>query len=264
MDFLNITDKTFFITGVANKKSVAYFTAKVLKENGAKLILSIQKEEQRAKVAKLFPEEEIFVIDVEQEESIDRVRDNLLERKIKLDGLLHSMAFANLAEPKPFHETRWDDYKQADRISCYSLIRLSGGFKELFHEDASVVTISISDTLATSYGYLGPIKAALDNTVAYLAKSFSDFSQVRFNAVGAGPLKTSASAGIPGYIDNYIFAEKLTLRKQALKTQEVANTIAFLLSNTSSGINGTCIRVDAGMRCNGFDQEVVSVVANHS
>ncbi len=265
MDFLNIKDKTFFITGVANKKSVAYFSAKTLMENGAKLFFSVQRQEQVKQVIKLFPEtleEEIFIIDVEKEETIDAAVDSLSEREIRFDGLLHSMAFANLMEPKPFHETTWEDYQQADRISCFSLTRISGAFKDLLREDASVVTISISDTMATSYGYLGPIKAALDGTVAYLAKSFSDFSRVRFNAVGAGPLKTSASAGIPGYIDNYIFAEKLTLRKQALKTTEVANTVAFLMSPVSSGINGTCVRVDAGLRCNGFDQEVVSVVAN--
>lgn len=265
MDFLSISDKTFFITGVANKKSVAYFSAKILSENGAKLFFSVQVEAQIAQVKKLFPDisdDEIFVIDVEKEETIENAVNELTNREVKLDGLLHSMAFANLMEPKPFHETKWEDWQQADRISCFSLTRLSGAFKDLLKEEASVVTISISDTMATSYGYLGPIKAALDNTVAYLAKSFSEFSRVRFNAVGAGPLKTSASAGIPGYIDNYIFAEKLTLRKQALKTTEVANTVAFLLSPVSSGINGTCVRVDAGLRCNGFDQEVVSIVAN--
>ena len=262
MDFLNVKDKTFFITGVANKKSVAYFSAKVLESAGAKLLFSVQKEEQIAKVNKLFPDCDVLIIDVESEETIEQAVKSLSEKNIKLDGLLHSMAFANLLEPKPFHETKWKDWQQADKISCFSLTRLSGAFKEFFNEDASVVTISISDTLATSYGYLGPIKAALDNTVAYLAKSFSEFSKVRFNAVGAGPLKTSASAGIPGYIDNYIFAEKLTLRKQALKTDEVGRTVAFLLSPASSGINATCVRVDAGMRCNTFDQSVVSVVAN--
>ena len=263
MDFLGIKDKTFFITGVANRKSVAYFSAKVLAEAGAKLIFSVQKEEQIKKVESLFPESEIYLLDVEKEETIDQVRTVLEKKGVKLSGLLHSIAFANLLEPKPFHETNWEDWSQADKISCFSLTALSGKFKELFEQDASVVTISISDTLATSYGYLGPIKASLDTTVAYLAKSFSGFSRVRFNAVCAGPLKTSASAGIPGYIDNYIFAEKLTMRKEALKTTEVSNTVAFLLSPRSSGINGTGIRVDAGMRSNTFDQEVVRIVGNN-
>ena len=263
MDFLNVNEKTFFITGVANKKSVAYFSAKVLEDAGAQLIFSVQKEEQISKVEKLFPNSEIFIMDVEREETIEQVATKLRERGTQLAGLLHSIAFANLLEPKPFHDTKWEDWAQADRISCFSLAAISGKFKDLFEEEASVVTISISDTQATSYGYLGPIKAALDTSVAYLAKSFSEFSKVRFNAVCAGPLKTSASAGIPGYIDNYIFAEKLTMRKQALKTTEVADTVAFLLSPRSSGINGTGIRVDAGMRGNTFDQEVVKTVTDH-
>ena len=43
-----------------------------------------------------------------------------------------------------------------------------------------------------------------------------------------GPLKTKSSAGIPGYLENYLFAEKLTMRRRALETEEVANTVAFL------------------------------------
>jgi enoyl-[acyl-carrier protein] reductase I len=113
---------------------------------------------------------------------------------------------------------------------------------------------------SVSYGYLGPIKAALEHAVIYLAKSFSEFSRIRFNAVCAGPLKTSASAGIPGYVNNYLYAEKLTLRKEALKTPEVANTALFLLSPASSGINATGVKVDCGMSCNYFDQDIVNKV----
>jgi enoyl-[acyl-carrier protein] reductase I len=101
----------------------------------------------------------------------------------------------------------------------------------------------------------------LDATVPFLSKSFSEFSKVRVNAVGAGPLKTSASAGIPDYIDNYLYAEELTLRKEALQTQEVANTICFLLSPRSSGINATTVLVDAGMSSNYFDQNIVKAFA---
>ena len=80
---------------------------------------------------------------------------------------------------------------------------------------------------------------------------------MRFNGVGSGPLKTSASAGIPGYIEGYLFAEKLTFRKRALTTQEVADTAVFLLSGRSSGVNGTTLVVDAGLGSNYFDQEII-------
>lgn len=256
MDFLNVSGKTYYIAGVANKKSVAYFSAKTLIENGAKCIFSVQKEEQVESVKKLFPDSTVFVFDVEKDQDL------ALKINQRLDGLLHSLAFANFSEgPKPFHETKREDFLQAAQISCFSLVEMSNQLKELFQPEASIVTISISNTRATSYGYLGPIKAMLDGTVPYLAKSFSEFSKVRVNAVGAGPLKTSASAGIPDYIDNYLFAEELTLRKKALETQEVANTVCFLLSPKSSGINATTMLVDAGMSSNYFDQNVVKAFA---
>lgn len=259
MDFLNVSGKTFFISGVANKKSVAYFSARTLIENGADCIFSVQTQAHLEAVKKLFPDSKVFVFDVE--------KDKDLNTKInqKIDGFLHSLAFANFSEgPKPFHETKREDYLQAAQISCFSLVEMSNQLKELFTENASIVTISISNTRATSYGYLGPIKAMLDATVPFLAKSFSEFSKIRVNAVGAGPLKTSASAGIPDYIDNYLYAEALTLRKEALQTQEVANTVCFLLSPRSSGINASTMIVDAGMSSNYFDQDIVKTFAKNN
>jgi enoyl-[acyl-carrier protein] reductase I len=182
----------------------------------------------------------------------------------QLSGFVHSIAFANFSEGvKPFHETKTLDFLQATNISCFSLVKMANSLKDLMSPNASVVTISISNTRATSYGYLGPIKAALDASVAFLAKSFSEFSSVRFNAVCAGPLKTSASSGIPDYIDNYLFAEQLVMRKKALETQEVANTIVYLLSPASSGINAGNIVIDGGMSANYFDQKVVKTVSKN-
>ncbi len=104
---------------------------------------------------------------------------------------------------------------------------------------------------------MGPVTASLEAISRNLAKSFSGFSEVRFNTVNSGPLKTSASAGIPGYLENYLYAEKMTLRKRAVSTKEVADTAVFLLSPASSGINGQGIVVNAGMDSNYFDRELV-------
>ena len=259
MDFMQMTGKTYLVTGVANKKSVAYFVAKGLIDNGAKVILSVQDEEHRIKAQKLLPESPALICDIESDENIRQLEEYFKNNNLKLSGFVHSIAFANYSEGiRPFHETKAQDFLQATNISCFSLVTLTNALKLYFEENASIVTISISNTRATAYGYMGPIKAALDATVAFLAKSLSEISKIRVNAVCAGPLKTSASAGIPGYIDNYLFAEQLTLRKAALKTEEVANTVLFLLSPISSGINATGILVDAGMSCNYFDQKIVT------
>lgn len=258
MDFLGVKDNYFYIAGVANKKSVAYYSAKTLIEAGAKCLFSAQREDQIQTLKKLFPDSPIFICDVEKKEDLKKLPIEIKKHTDKISGYLHSMAFANFSEgPRPFIETKREDYLQAAQISSFSLVESAHALKEIFTPEASVVTISISNTKATSYGYLGPIKAMLDATVPFLAKSFSEFSKIRVNAVGAGPLKTSASAGIPDYIDNYLYAEELTLRKESLDTQEVANAVVFLLSTRSSGINASTLIVDAGMSCNYFDQKIV-------
>ena len=202
----------------------------------------------------------MHVCDVEYEEQIARLRDELTARGQKFHGLLHSIAFADYAHGiKPFHETPKQAFLQAVDISCYSLIAVCNALKDLLDADASVVTISISTTqmASESYGYMAPIKAALDASLAFLAKSFSRFSRVRFNAVAPGLLKTSASAGIRGYVDAYLYAEQVIPRKQAVATEEAASVAAFLLSPRSSGVNAQRIVVDAGMAINYFDRELV-------
>lgn len=260
MSFLQLEDKTFLVVGVANKKSVAYHIAKGLTDNGAKIVLAVKDAAAVTAVGKLFPEADLYPCDVEKGEDIVRLAADVTAKHPCLDGMVHSVAFANYSQGiKPFHETVKQDFLQAVDISMFSLPALADAFKGAFSKTASVVTISISHTsmAAESYGYMAPVKAALDASVAFLAKSFSAFSEIRFNAVNAGLLKTSASAGIPGYLDNYLFAEKVTLRKRALETAEVANLALFLLSPRSSGINGQRHVIDAGMSVNFFDAEIV-------
>jgi len=260
MDFLDITDKTFLVFGVANKKSVAYAVSDVLTGAGAKVVQVVQNEEIKGRVSKLFPGTDIFICDVEHENAIEKLTEEISKKYTRFNGIVHSIAFANYEEGlKPFHETKRKDFLQAVNISCYSLIGIASAFRDMLDNNASVVTISISSTklAAEPYGYMSPIKAALDSTVCLLAKSFSQFSQVRFNSVNSGPLKTSASAGIPGFIDYFLYVEKMTLRGKAVDTVEVANTVAFLLSERSSGINAQGVVVDAGMSVNYFDKNII-------
>ncbi len=261
MSFLNLKDKTFLITGINNKKSVAFFVAKTLEQEGSKLVLSVQNEKQLEFVKSMFPESIAYQCDLQSTESIQTLAKDLKKKEITLNGILHSVAFARFSDPD-FHNTKFEDFQEAIRISSYSLMELSRELKSSLDIKASVVTISISSLRATSYGYMGPIKAMLSSSIDFLAKSFSKDSKVRFNAVAAGPLKTAASAGIPGYLENYLYSEQLTLRKEGLKTQEVADTVVYLLSERSSGINATSVTVDAGMNVNYFDEKVVEAYNN--
>lgn len=266
MDYLTISGKCYAVFGVANKKSIGAAIASILLDQGAAVYLVVRSEQRRQSVSRLFPQCPVFICDVEDEQQIERVAGEI-ELRLQSDGisslagLVHSIAFANYGEGvKPFHETRKADFLQAVDISCFSLIAIANQFSKLLSPTASVVTISISTTrmAASNYGYMAPIKAALDSSLCFLAKSFSEFSEIRFNAVAPSLLKTSASAGIPGYIDSYLFAEKAVLRKRPLATREAADTAVFLLSQRSSGINCQTIVVDGGMSVNYFDREIVA------
>ncbi len=260
MNFLDLREKSILVTGVANRKSVAFHIAQVLEEAGAKVIYAVRSEERKQRVSQLLANRELHVCDVEDTHQIDALRVSIAQSHGVLHGLVHSIAFADYeGGMKPFHETTKDQFLRAVDISCFSLIELSNAFRDLFDPDASVVAISISTTRMASenYGFMAPIKAALESSLAFLAKSFSRFSRVRFNAVAPSLLKTSASAGIPGYVDAYLYAEQVIPRREAVRTSEVANVAAFLLSPRSSGINAQSVVVDAGMSINYFDNEII-------
>ncbi|MBM4090276.1 MAG: SDR family oxidoreductase [Planctomycetes bacterium] len=259
-DFLEIAGKSFLVFGVANRKSVAYAIAKTLEQCGARVVYVVRNDEVRQQLRKLVPEAKMLACDVEDERQVQAVRDELAKAGDRFHGLVHALAFADYeGEVKPFHETGKSQFLRAMDISCYSLIAIANSCRDLLDSDGSVVTISISTTRMASenYGFMGPVKAALDSSLAFLAKSFSRFSRIRFNAVAASLLKTSASAGIPGYIDAYLYAEQVIPRKTALTTQEVANVAVFLLSPRSSGINAQSVIADAGMSVNYFDNDLI-------
>jgi enoyl-[acyl-carrier protein] reductase I len=260
-NFLQLSGKTFLVFGVANRKSVAWHIAKTLEEQGARVVYSVRSEARKKSLDTLLAGKPVFICDVENEGAPDRLAEELTRAAhTPLHGIVHSIAFANYTEGfRPFHETKRKDFLQATAISAFSLVEIARAFKLHLAKNASVVTIGISSLLVTpdNYGYMGPVKAALDSAARFLAKSFSQDSEIRFNVVGAGPLKTSASAGIPGYIESYLYAEKMTFRKRNLSTQEVADAAVYLLSERSSGINGTTLTVDAGLGSNYFDQEII-------
>ncbi len=266
MDFLQLTGRTIVVFGVANKKSVAWHIGKTLEEVGANVVYVVRSPQRLESLAKLMQDRDVYVCDVEFDDQLVEVGKQIAEKHPVIDGLVHSIAFADYDESgiRPFHETTRKQFLRTVDISCFSFVTLANQFKDQLSNDASVITISISTTTMASenYGFMAPVKAALDSSLAFLAKSFSKFSEVRFNAVSPGLLKTSASAGIPGYVDAYLYAEQVIPRGKSVQTQEVANVAAFLLSPRSSGINAQSIVIDAGMSINYFDNAIISKVMN--
>jgi len=261
MSFLGLESRNILVFGVANRRSVAWAIGRSLEEEGARVIYSVRSDARKKALEALLGDRPMFACDVEEDGAVDLLAAKVSEALgAPLHGIVHSIAFANYSEGlKSFHETKRKDFLQSAAVSAFSLVEIARAFAPHLATDASVLTIGISSLLVTpdNYGYMGPVKAALDSSARFLAKSFSAHSGVRFNVIGSGPLKTSASAGIPGYLESYLFAEKLTFRKRNLETQEVANAALFMLSPRSSGMNGATLIVDAGLGSNMFDKDVI-------
>jgi enoyl-[acyl-carrier protein] reductase I len=263
MNFLNLESRRFLVFGVANRKSLAWHVAACLEACGATVVYVVHTASRRDSLAKLLDGREVHICDVGEQEQIDALAAQLREEDQKFDGMVHSIAWADYSAGfRPFHETPREAFLRTVDVSCWSLVALSNALRDMLAPDASVVTISISTTRMASekYGYMAPVKAALESAVVFLAKSFSSFSEIRFNAVCPGLLKTSSSAGIPGYVDAYLYAEQVIPRHRAVTTEEAAATACFLLSPRSSGINAQSIVVDAGMSINYFDDRIIGKV----
>jgi enoyl-[acyl-carrier protein] reductase I len=258
-DWLGLAGKCILVCGVANKKSVAFHVGTRLQEAGAEVLWTVHTEARKSELAARLSGR-ILVCDVTRDADLAALA-KALEEGPPLAGAVHSIAHANYPHGlKPFPETARADFLAAVDASAFSFVALANALRPRLASDASLVALSISSTrtAAENYGYMAPVKAALDSAVVFLAKSFSAFSQVRVNALCAGPLKTAASAGIPGYLESYLHAEALTLRKRGLATAEVADAALYLLSPRSSGINAQGLVVDAGMGVNAFDASIIA------
>ena len=184
-----------------------------------------------------------------------------------MTALCTQSLFANYDEGiRPFHQTPKRDFLQAMDISCFSFISIANHFKTLLSRQASLVTISISTTrmAAENLRLHGPGQgSALNPHFVFFGQKF--FRLLRGplqRGIARGLLKTSASAGIPGYIDSYLYAEQATLRKKGgCKPKKPLIVATFLLSPRSSGMTGQCLVVDAGMGINYFDHHIVNSVA---
>ena len=197
MSFLGIQGRTYLVTGVANRKSVAWHVARTLESEGAKVVYSVRNRARLDSLKGLLDGRSVHLCDLEHEEQTAALAEAVIGEHGPLDGLLHSVAFANYSKGlQPFHGTVRQDFLQATAVSCFSLVELARAFKAGLKPDASVVSVGISSQVtASSYGYMSPIKAALESAVRYMAYDLGP-KGIRVFAVSPGPIMTRAASGI--------------------------------------------------------------------
>lgn len=252
-----LTGKNCVVMGVLNKWSIGWAIAEAMANAGAKVAITYLDERSRRDADAFLaasPGSVAYQCDVESDESLDALKASLEQDFGTVHSLVHSIGFAPAGELKNrFLETTRDGFKIAMSVSCYSLVASSQRVVPLMTEGGSIITLTYlgSDRAFPKYNVMGVAKAALESTVRYLAADLGE-QGVRVNAISAGPVKTAAARGIPGFMDMYNFLNERSPIKDEFTAAKVAPCAVFLASDGASSITGETIFVDNGYHMMGM------------
>ncbi len=247
----DLRGKKGLIVGIANEDSIAWGCARAFRAAGAELAVTWLNESARPYVEPLAEQLQAPIqmpLDVEQDGQMEAVFDALGARWERLDFVLHSIAFAPAAD---LHgrvaDSSREGFARAMDISCHSLARMARLAEPLMQGGGSLLTMSYlgAEEVVANYGLMGPVKAALESTVRYLATELGP-QGIRVNAVSPGPLATRAASGIQ-HFDQLLAdaAERAPLRR-LVSIEDVGALCTFMASDASRSMTGSTLYVDAG------------------
>jgi enoyl-[acyl-carrier protein] reductase I len=248
--------KKAIVMGVGNQRSIAWGIATAFQREGAELAFSYATERLRENVEKLvvtLPGHErmpILPCDVTKQEEIDAFFSELGTRWGRADILVHSMAFAAVEDLRGrFHEISRDGLKLAIDVSAFSLIAISRAALPLFEKagGGSIMSLTFNavDRVVPSYNSMAMAKAVLEAATRYLAADLGP-SNIRVNAISAGPLKTLAGSAVKGISAARDLMEVKSPLRRNITQDEVGDVAVFLGSELSRAVTGATIFADNG------------------
>jgi len=249
---IDLTGKRGVIWGVANQRSIAWAISERLAEAGAELAFTYLNERLKEPVQKAtagLDNPILLECDATDDAQVQSVYDRIKEEWGEIDFVVHCIAYAERDDlGGDFSATNLQGFRTALETSAYTLMPVVGKAAPLFGESggsAITLTFDASQRVYPGYNIMGTAKAALENEARQLAVEFGP-SNIRVNAISAGPLPTLAARSIPGFRDMTRAHRERSPLGRNINHTEVADTALFLLSDMSSGITGSIIPVDAG------------------
>ncbi|BAD65052.1 enoyl-[acyl-carrier-protein] reductase [NADH] [Shouchella clausii KSM-K16] len=252
MKAIDLSNRTYVVMGVANKRSIAWAIAQALAGAGANLVFTYAGERLEKNVRSLAEtlegEHLVLPCDIANDEEIDKTFNEIKKKAGVIHGLAHCIAFANKEELEgEYLNVTRDGYLLAQNISAYSLTAVAKAARPLMSEGGSIITMTYlgGEKVVRNYNVMGVAKAALDASVKYLANDLGK-DGIRVNAISAGPIRTLAAKGIGGF-NNVLkeIEERAPLRKTTTQ-EEVGDAALFLASDLARGITGEILHVDSG------------------
>jgi meromycolic acid enoyl-[acyl-carrier-protein] reductase len=249
--------KNVLVAGVTLDTSIGFHVARIAQAEGANVIVSNFGRAMSLTgrvIRKLDPIPPLLEVDVTNDDHLASLADSLLEHVDSIDGLVHSLAFANpeTALGGKFLSTPWGDVSTALQVSAYSLTSLTMACRPLFSPSAAVVGMTFDARISWPvYDWMGVAKAALESTSRYLARYLGP-DGVRVNLVAAGPLETLAKKAIGGAEEfNQVWGQRAPIGWDPKDMEPAAKAVVALLSDFFPKTTGEMIHVDGGLHSTG-------------
>jgi enoyl-[acyl-carrier protein] reductase I len=250
-----LAGRRLVVTGVLTPRSIAFAIAEAAQRAGAEVLLTsfgraMSLTEKSAR--RLDPVPDVLEMDVTRTDQVASVAAEVRRRWGGLDGAVHAVGYA----PEDclgggFMTAPWDSVATAMQVSAYSMKTLAAELAPLMPErgagGGALVALTFDATVAWPlYDWMGPVKAALEAVVRYLARDLGPRG-IRVNAVAAGPLETMAAKSIPGFKGlKDRWTEQAPLGWDSADSGPVADAVLFLLSGMARAVSGEVLHVDGG------------------
>ena len=250
-------NKKGLIMGVANERSIAWGIAKTLADNGAELAFSYQNEGFKKRLLPLMSSinsDKFFECDVSKAPSDFNSIENMFEKLSKIwreiDFVVHALAYSDKEELKgKYVNCSRENFLNSLDISAFSFTRVAkSSFPLMSSKGGSLLTLSYlgAERTTPNYNVMGVAKSALEASIKYLAMDLGK-TNIRVNALSAGPVKTLAGAAISGARHVFRYSEDVAPLKFNPQLIEVGSAALYLASDLSSGVTGNIHHVDGGL-----------------
>ena len=257
MQSIDLRGRKALIVGVANKESLAWWAARHIKDAGADIAMTYLNDKAKRYVAPLADElgaELLLPCDVAVPGQLDAVFETIRNTWGKLDIVFHAIAWARKGDLHGrLTDCSAEGFSESMLISVHSFIRMARLAEPLMGTGGSLITLSYygAEKVVDHYNAMGPVKAALEASVRYLAHELGP-QGIRVNAISAGPISTRAASGIQHFDELLAEAAAKAPLRRTVEACEVGRVSVLLASDFGASITGEVIHADAGFHVAGM------------
>lgn len=257
MEVVDLNGRKGLVVGIANEHSLAWSAAHHFRSAGADLAITYLNDKARPFVEPLARQVGAALVlpcDVAKPGQLEAVFEAIDKKWGRLDFLLHSIAWARKEDLHGrLTDCSAEGFAESMLVSCHSFIRMAKLAEPLMVESGSLMTLSYygAEKVVDHYNVMGPVKAALESSVRYLAHELGPKS-IRVNAISAGAVATRAASGIKHFDELLNETVRKAPLRRTVEAREVGRTALMLASNYASAITGEILHVDAGFHVEGM------------